>query len=106
MGSSGTKINSQPAKDPKILVEGDQIQVGDTIFTFTRQPLPPGVRPVQFEDHDDDAFSRRSTQLAQRAVTMEGGKYPVDGSRRLPLMPMLIGAAIASILLVLYLVFR
>jgi predicted component of type VI protein secretion system len=106
MGSSGTKINSQPAKDPKILVEGDQIQVGDTIFTFTRQPLPPGVRPVQFQDHDDDAFSRRSTQLAQRAVTMEGGKYPVDGSRRLPLMPMLIGAAIASILLVLYLVFR
>jgi predicted component of type VI protein secretion system len=106
MGSSGTKINNQPARDPKILVEGDQIQVGDTIFTFTRQPLPPGVRPVQFEDHDDDAFSRRSTQLAQRAVTMEGGKYPVDGSRRLPLMPMLIGAAIASILLVLYLVFR
>jgi hypothetical protein len=106
MGSSGTKINNQAAKDPKILVEGDQIAVGDTMFTFTRQPLPAGVRPVQFEDHDDDAFSRRSTQLAQRAVTMEGGKYPVEGKRAFPVLPMLVGAAVVSILVVLYLVFR
>ena len=106
MGSSGTKINGQSAKDPKILTEGDQIAIGDTMFTFTRQPLPPGIRPVQFEDHDDDAFSRRSTQLAQRAVTMEGGKFPVDGRRQLPVLPMLVGAAIVSILVVLYLIFR
>jgi hypothetical protein len=37
---------------------------------------------------------------------MEGGKYPVDGKARLPVMPMMIGAAIVSILVVLYLVFR
>ena len=106
MGSAGTKINNQPASAPKLLVEGDQIQIGETMFTFTRQPLPPGVRAVQFEDHDDDAFSRRSTQLAQRAVTMEAGKYPMASGRKLPLMPMLVGGAVVSILVVLYLVLR
>jgi predicted component of type VI protein secretion system len=105
-GSSGTKVNSQAVNAPRLLVEGDQIAIGDTLFTFTRQTLPPGVRSVQFEDHDDDAFSRRSTQLQQRAVTMEGGKYPVSSGRRLPWMPILIGFAVASILFVLFLIFR
>jgi len=105
MGSAGTKINGQPASAPRLLVEGDQIVIGDTTFTFTREPLPGGVRPVQFEDHDDDAFSRRSTQLAQRAVTMEAGKY-YEPQRKLPVLPILIGAALVAILLVLYLVFR
>jgi predicted component of type VI protein secretion system len=106
MGSAGTKINGQPVNAPRLLIEGDAIQIGETTFTFTRLALPPGVRPVQFEDHDDDSFSRRSTQLAQRAVTMEAGKYPREGGRSLPLMPMLVGAAVVSILVVLYLVFR
>lgn len=105
MGSAGTKINGQPASAPRLLIEGDEIVIGDTNFTFTREALPGGVRPVQFEDHDDDSFSRRSTQLAQRAVTMEAGKY-YEPQRKLPLMPILIGAAIAAIFLVLYLIFR
>ena len=106
MGSAGTRINGQPTTAPRILVEGDQIAIGDTTFTFTRAPLPSGVRPVQFEDHDDDAFSRRSTQLAQRAVTLEAGRYADESPPRFPVFPMLVGAAIGSILLVLYLIFR
>ncbi|HUO52373.1 MAG TPA: FHA domain-containing protein [Gemmatimonadaceae bacterium] len=106
MGSAGTKINGQPVTAPRLLVEGDLIQIGETTFTFSRAPLPPGVRPVQFEDHDDDAFSRRSTQLAQRAVTLEAGKYPTKSGREIPLLPMLVGGAVVSILVVLYLIFR
>ena len=106
MGSAGTKINGQPVKDPRLLQEGDLIQIGETTFSFSRSALPNGIRPVQFEDHDDDSFSRRSTQLAQKAVTMEGGKYPEGVGRKLPLMPMLVGGAVVSILVVLYLVFR
>jgi predicted component of type VI protein secretion system len=106
MGSAGTKINGQPVNAPRLLLEGDIVQIGETAFTFTRQQLPPGVRPVQFEDHDDDSFSRRSTQLAQRAVTLESGRYTTASGRQLPLLPMLIGGAVVSILVVLYLVFR
>lgn len=106
MGSAGTKINGQPVNAPRLLVEGDLIQIGETTFTFSRAALPQGVRPVQFEDHDDDAFSRRSTQLQQRAVTLEAGKYPPSTKRQIPWMPIGVGAAIGSILWVLYLVFR
>jgi predicted component of type VI protein secretion system len=105
MGSAGTRINNEAVNAPRILVEGDQIAIGDTLFTFTRQPLPAGVRPVQFEDHDDDAFSRRSTQLAQRAVTQEAGRQAAP-PRGLPVFPMMVGAAVVSIIVVLYLVFR
>jgi len=100
MGSAGTKINGQAVNAPRLLIEGDAIQIGETTFTFTRQQLPPGVRPVQFEDHDDDAFSRRSTQLAQRVVTLEGGKYPTGSGRKLPVLPMVVGAAVRQLMAV------
>ncbi len=106
MGSSGTKVNGEPAVVPRLLREGDQIQMGDTTFTFSALPMPPGIRSVQFEDHEDDAFSRKNTQLAQRAVTMEHGKYAKSQKKPLPLIPIVVGTAAFIILLVLYLVFR
>ena len=46
MGSSGTKVNGEPAVVPRLLREGDQIQMGDTTFTFSALPMPPGIRSV------------------------------------------------------------
>jgi predicted component of type VI protein secretion system len=106
MGSSGTKVNGEPAVVPRLLRESDQITMGDTTFTFSSQPMPPGIRAVQFEDHEDDSFSRKNTQLAQRAVTSEHGKYARSQKKQLPLIPMLVGAAIVVIALMLYMVFR
>jgi pSer/pThr/pTyr-binding forkhead associated (FHA) protein len=106
MGSSGTKVNGEPAVVPRLLREGDQIAMGDTTFTFSSLPMPPGIRAVQFEDHDDDSFSRKNTQLAQRAITSEHGKYARSQKKQLPLIPILIGAAVVVVALLLYLVFR
>jgi predicted component of type VI protein secretion system len=106
MGSSGTKVNGEPAVVPRLLREGDQIAMGDTTFTFSSLPMPPGIRAVQFEDHEDDSFSRKNTQLAQRAITSEHGKYARSQKKQLPLIPILLGAAVVVIALMLYLVFR
>ena len=106
MGSSGTKVNGQPTVAPRLLREGDQITMGDTTFTFTANEMPPGIRPVQFEDHEDDAFSRKNTQLAQRVITSEHGKFARGNRKQLPLVPILIGAAIVVVALLLYFVFR
>jgi predicted component of type VI protein secretion system len=106
MGSSGTKVNGEPAVVPRMLREGDQISMGDTTFTFSALAMPPGIRAVQFEDHEDDAFSRKNTQLAQRAVTMEHGKYAKSQKKPLPIMPIMIAAGVLLIVVVLYLVFR
>lgn len=106
MGSSGTKVNGEPAVAPRLLREGDQITMGDTTFTFSARPIPPGVRAVQFEDHEDDAFSRKNTQLAQRAVTSEHGKYSRGKKKRLPVLPFLIAAGIVVAILVVVMVLR
>jgi len=106
MGSSGTKVNGEATVAPRLLREGDQITMGDTTFTFTANPMPPGVRAVQFEDHEDDAFSRKNTQLAQRVITQEHGKYKRGPGKQLPLIPILIGAAVVVIAIILYFVFR
>jgi pSer/pThr/pTyr-binding forkhead associated (FHA) protein len=106
MGSSGTKVNGEPAVAPRLLREGDQIMMGDTTFTFSALHIPAGIRSVQFEDHEDDAFSRKNTQLAQRAVTKDHGKYTRGKKTQLPVLPILFVAAILVIVLVLFLVFR
>ena len=98
MGSAGTKVNGQAVKDPRLLEEGDTIQIGETNFTFSKGSLPQGVRPVQFEDHDDDSFSRRSTQVYQRAVTSEAGRFSEGGTlsalRKKRLVPVAVGACV------------
>jgi len=106
MGSSGTKVNGQPTVAPRLLREGDLITMGDTTFTFTANEMPLGIRPVQFEDHEDDAFSRKNTQLAQRVITSEHGKFARGNRKQLPLVPILIGAAIVVVALLLYFLFR
>ena len=106
MGSSGTKVNGEPAVVPRLLREGDQITMGDTTFTFSLLPMPTGIRPVQFEDHEDDSFSRKNTQLAQRTITAEHGKYARSSKKQLPLIPIILGVGVVVIVLVLYLVFR
>jgi predicted component of type VI protein secretion system len=106
MGSSGTKVNGESVVFPRLLREGDQISMGDTTFTFSSLAIPTGIRAVQFEDHEDDSFSRKNTQLAQKAITSEHGKYGRSQKKQLPLIPLILAAAVVVIALMLYMVFR
>jgi predicted component of type VI protein secretion system len=106
MGSSGTKVNGESVVFPRLLREGDQISMGDTTFTFSSLAIPTGIRAVQFEDHEDDSFSRKNTQLAQKAITSEHGKYGRSQKKQLPLIPLILAAAVIVIALMLYMVFR
>jgi len=105
MGSTGTKVNGAPVSVPRMLVEGDQIVIGDTNFRFSRTKLPPGVSLMQFEDHADDSFSRRNTVLLDRVVTGAPSKYGAKRRSRSPVMPWVLGVAAAAVLLVVVLAF-
>ncbi len=103
MGSAGTRINERNVGTPQMLKEGDSIQIGGTTFTFTKNPLPGGVRLVDLEDYKDDSFSRRSTQLYARTVTGEVGKLK-SGPR---LSPVLLGVgAIILAMVVLFVILK
>lgn len=105
MGSSGTKVNGEATVAPRLLREGDLITMGDTTFTFSALDMPPDIRAVQFEDHVDDAFSRKNTQLAQRAVTSEHGRFGRGQRNRLPFIPIFAVAGVIIVAVVLYLVY-
>lgn len=103
MGSGGTKINGQTVTAPRMLVEGDEIAVGGTTFTFLRGAIPPGMNRVQFEDHVEDAVNRRQTMLAQQAVTASRG--PAYRGRRNWATPLMLGGGLVAVLAALYVVF-
>jgi len=103
MGSGGTKINGQTVTAPRMLVEGDEIAIGGTTFTYIRGPIPPGMSRVQFEDNAEEAVNRRQTMLAQRAVTAAHG--PAYRSRPGWIAPLLVGGGVVAVLAALYVVF-
>lgn len=106
MGSGGTRVNDATVSRPRMLVEGDRIAIGESVFTFVRGALPSGVTPAQFEDHADDSFSRKRTQLATPTITAEFGKY---GSRRRRArrgaLPWIVGLGVVAVAVLAYLAF-
>ncbi len=102
MGAGGTKINGQTVTAPRMLVEGDEISIGGTTFTFLRGAVPPGMSRVQFEDNAEDAVNRRQTMLAQRAVT--ASNVPAYRGRRAWLTPVMVWGGVVAVLAALYVV--
>jgi predicted component of type VI protein secretion system len=103
MGSGGTKINGQTVTAPRMLVEGDEIAIGGTTFTFIRGAVPPGMSRVQFEDNAEEAVNRRQTMIAQKAVT--GAHGPPYRRKRSWTTPLVIGGGLAAVLAALYVAF-
>jgi len=102
MGSGGTKINGQTVTAPRMLVEGDEIAIGGTTFTFLRGQVPPGMSRVQFEDNAEEAVNRRQTMLAQRAITSAHGAPPRN--QRSWVAPLMLGGGVVAVLAALYVV--
>jgi len=94
-GSAGTRINGHDISSPQLLEEGDEIGVGAHAFRFTRQPLGPGLKPVALGSgggEQDDALSRRETELALGAVTGTG--RAVSGGSSRSLAPIVLAALV------------
>ena len=104
MGAGGTKINGQTVIAPRMLVEGDEITIGQTLFTFMRGAIPAGMSRVQFEDHAEEAINRRHTVVAQRVVTATHSPVASRRGRRGWTRPAAVGAGVVAVLAALYLV--
>lgn len=100
MGSAGTRVNGHNVAGPRLLEEGDKIEVGSSTLVFTRKEIPAGVQVIRGGDAGDEKLSRRSTQLYQKAVS-DTGEQDVIGQRKFPVIPI----AIAVVVVILVLVF-
>jgi predicted component of type VI protein secretion system len=90
MGSGGTKVGTHSVTHPRMLREGDEIRIGRSTFTFTRDKVPPGMKVVDLEEHADESFARRETVVYQKVVTGSQDAFVI---KRSP-VPMLVGIVI------------
>lgn len=104
IGSGGTRINGQTVTAPRLLVEGDEIAIGGTLFTFMRGSIPAGMSRVQFEDHAEEAINRRHTVVAQRVITAAQSPRVSRRGGRGWTKPVAIGAGVVAALAALYVV--
>lgn len=94
MGSAGTRINGHGVSAPRLLEEGDKIEIGSTTLRFTREGTPPaGFTVFQgADDSGDDTGTRRATVVAAQAVTGEEPSYRGTSPGRF-LIPIGLGVA-------------
>ena len=94
MGSAGTHVNGQRVGAPRVLEEGDTIQIASAVFRFTRGALPAGVTLASVEEHDDDATTGHSSSTTLRGVD------DVPTLQRTPRRPGLLVVALLAALLI------
>lgn len=80
LGSSGTYVNGERISAPRLLDEGDRIEIGGMSLRFTRAPLPDDVHPADAEWELDDPQAMRAT-LMHEAVAAGGGVVAAGPSR-------------------------
>jgi predicted component of type VI protein secretion system len=97
MGSAGATVNGTPMKAPRLLAEGDRIEIAFTEFRFTQQQLPTGVTVAPLHSAENDEAARRSTIGSERSVVDEGNSASRH-SNRVKLIIALVLVAILALL--------
>lgn len=98
LGSAGTKVNGYRIGSPRVLEEGDRIEIGHTELLFTRLTLPAGTVVADSGEPRDEELSRLPT-----------GLHPVYSpevvarGRRMPVFPIVV--AVAAAVVVIWLLF-
>lgn len=102
-GVNPTTVNGATLLEPRTLAEGDKVEVGSAILTFTTKRLPLGVsviEPAAAATRDKDISTRRNTI---KHPIMAGTLDP-DSPRKVP--KNVIVMAIMVIVVILYLLGR
>jgi hypothetical protein len=97
-GAGGTFVNEEQVVRPRLLRDGDEIRIGRMSLLFTTTP-PPGMKINTPAGSEDSATSRRSTQLDMRSYR------EAPGSRSF-VVPLLMGATVLLLLLLVFLLLR
>ena len=96
LGTTGTKVNGQPAGETRILEEGDRIEIGELRLRYTRGAPAPGMRVSSGGEDYDLGISQLPTGRAPRFEP-----NPVKQVSHPRFLPIIIGAVILlAILLV------
>jgi pSer/pThr/pTyr-binding forkhead associated (FHA) protein len=93
MGSAGTRVNGHGVAAPRVLEEGDRIEIGSTTLVFTRGQVPPRMKVSHGTAEEDGEWSRRATIGATAIETGELPRVEGGGARW---MMIVIGVAVVG----------
>jgi pSer/pThr/pTyr-binding forkhead associated (FHA) protein len=71
IGATGAAVNGVASRTPRLLSEGDEIEIAFETFRFTQQALPSGVTMAPMHVADNDEAARRATLGTERHVVDE-----------------------------------
>jgi predicted component of type VI protein secretion system len=95
MGSAGTHVNGLRVGAPRVLAEGDTIQIGSVTFRFTRGPLPEGLSVARTEEEED-----ADDVTAGRSKTTLGGVDDIPTMQRTPRRSGLVAVVLVAAVLI------
>jgi pSer/pThr/pTyr-binding forkhead associated (FHA) protein len=96
-GATGTSLNGTDIKTPRLLADGDQIQLGGTALAFATT-LPSGLRVVEPTVAREDALTTRETMLDQSAIPSTGVRA-YSQRRPIPLWTVVLAVVVILLLL-------
>jgi predicted component of type VI protein secretion system len=100
MGSAGAKIGGAPIASPRMLKEGDLLEIGFAEFRFSQRPLPPDIGLAPLHSTENDEFARRPTIGSERLVVHDENEASKHSNQmKLIFAVMLLLVLIATVLL-------
>jgi pSer/pThr/pTyr-binding forkhead associated (FHA) protein len=71
MGATGSTVNGEASRSPRLLGEGDEIEMAFETFRFTQRALPPDVGLAPMHSAENDEAGRRATLSSEQLVVDE-----------------------------------
>ena len=71
IGATGVAVNGTASRSPRLLNEGDEIEIAFETFRFTQRELSPGVSIAPMHSAENDEAGRRTTLPSERHAVSE-----------------------------------
>ena len=71
IGATGAAVNGDASRAPRLLSEGDEIEIAFETFRFTQRPLPSDVTIAPMHVAENDEAARKATLGTERHVVDE-----------------------------------
>ena len=71
IGATGAAVNGVASRSPRLLSEGDEIEIAFETFRFTQRALPPEVTIAPMHVAENDDAGRRATLGSERHAVTE-----------------------------------
>jgi len=98
IGSTGAKIGDVTITTPRMLKEGDILELAFAEFRFSQRPLPPDIGLAPLHSTENDEFARRPTIGSERLVVNDQNEASRSSNQMKVIFAiMLVGILVATV---------